>query len=737
MLDFSLGPVNSSFHHRTDTLLPAGAGNVQSISISPQDEVVYVRRDGSFGSFSRWNYLLWFIPPTTSPILTETCTGFHHISILTRFGTVHSYGRNDYGQLDVPWKLQDAGGVVDIDAGYLHTVALMADGTVHGWGHSDSPREFNLENPTEWYWSEPLPLHEWNHATAIAAGAYHTVALLSDGTVVADDHWGNGNRYGQADVPDDLKDAIAIAAGEHHTVALGSDGTVVAWGNNDHGQTDVPEDLNEVVSIAAGVNHTVALKSDGTLINWGRIGIPPVDLSEQMADIKDIVAGDDHTIILKKDGTLINYGRRGSSLAQVPEGMDQAVSVEAGVYHAVALRMDGTVLAWGNNFHGQIEVPEGLSEVISIDAGFHHSLALREDGTVVAWGNNEYGQTDVPEGLDEVTGIYAGAYHSVALRSDGTIAAWGNDGGTPVHDPTGLSTVTHHLAACTNVHVDHAEALSGITDITDIAAGDCHTAALRSNGTVVVWGNNNFGQLDVPEGLAGVTQIAAGIRRTTALRSDRTVVSWGMFADRHLESSRFDDVIEIIESFHRTIIRRRNGTVADPRDLWREFHGRWINATEFAGGEYQYALLSSSLGRIDFAPGESSGILTIDVRADDDPEPDESFTVMLLVGNTDGWSGPFTARGIIRNDDHRVLKLIRPMHRNGTFSFSVALDDGTPLDSDDAQGFVVRSTRDFLTWRIERIALAEGNGVLHCEIAMEQGTGDRYFQVAARDAVRE
>ena len=44
---------------------------------------------------------------------------------------------------------------------------------------------------------------------------------------------------------------------------------------------------------------------------------------------------------------------------------------------------------------------------------------------MVAWGYNDYGQTNVPAGLSGVTAIAAGDYHSLALKSDGTVVAWG------------------------------------------------------------------------------------------------------------------------------------------------------------------------------------------------------------------------------------------------------------------------------------------------------------------------
>ena len=68
---------------------------------------------------------------------------------------------------------------------------------------------------------------------------------------------------------------------------------------------------------------------------------------------------------------------------------------------------------------------------------------------------------------------------------------------------------------------------AGLTGVTAIAAGDYHTVALKSDGTVVAWGYNGYGQTTVPAGFTGVMAIAAGELHTVALKSDGTVVAWG------------------------------------------------------------------------------------------------------------------------------------------------------------------------------------------------------------------
>jgi hypothetical protein len=125
---------------------------------------------------------------------------------------------------------------------------------------------------------------------------------------------------------------------------------------------------------------------------------------------------------------------------------------------------------------------------------------------VVGWGWGDYGQTTIPQptgGLSGVTAIAAGQYHSLALKSDGTVVGWGADWNDQTTIPAGLSGVTA------------------------IAAGGSHSLALKRDGTVVGWGDNWAGQTTIPAGLSGVTAIAAGGTHSLALKRDGTVVGWG------------------------------------------------------------------------------------------------------------------------------------------------------------------------------------------------------------------
>ncbi len=130
---------------------------------------------------------------------------------------------------------------------------------------------------------------------------------------------------------------------------------------------------------------------------------------------------------------------------------------------------------------------------------------------VVGWGDSSVGQATPPAGLSNVTAIAAGDVHSLALKSDGTVVGWGYTFGYGAETPpAGLSDVTAISAA-------HG---GGI-------APGLHSLALKSDGTVVGWGFDGFGQATPPAGLSGVTAIAAGGFHSLALKSDGTVVGWG------------------------------------------------------------------------------------------------------------------------------------------------------------------------------------------------------------------
>lgn len=99
--------------------------------------------------------------------------------------------------------------------------------------------------------------------------------------------------------------------------------------------------------------------------------------------------------------------------------------------------------------------------------------------------------------------VSAGFRHTCALKADGTVVCWGDN------------------------TYGQADVPAGLTSVAQVIAGGSHTCALKAEGIVACWGSNFYGESTVPAGLASVTQVSGSWFHTCALKTDATVVCWG------------------------------------------------------------------------------------------------------------------------------------------------------------------------------------------------------------------
>ena len=370
----------------------------------------------------------------------------------------------------------------------------------------------------------------------ISAGGYQTTSADSFSIGVANDGnayaWGS-NKYGQlaqkpADasmqkapvrvpLPDGVDSSFTytqVVAGDSHVLAIGSNGILYSWGHNDHGQlgdgttTDryQPQPVKDTsgqpfkaVQVSAGVADSAAIDSENRVYTWG---------SESTG---------------KGQTPVYSTTRKNPTPAADPDNPGQtlrAVQVSLNWSFAMALDADGNVYTWGYNTNGQLgnntsnstnyaanpaRLPNQSFQATQISAGSWNALAIDTDGNTWTWGYNGYGQlgdgstsdkykpqtvqnpTNTSQSL-KATQISAGVNHSLAVGQDGNLWAWGlNSNGQ-----LGIgNTVNQTKPALIKDSANKAQAFKAVRS----SAGQLHSLAIRQDGNLWAWGDNQYGQL--------------------------------------------------------------------------------------------------------------------------------------------------------------------------------------------------------------------------------------------------
>jgi len=176
--------------------------------------------------------------------------GYGFSAVVLNNGTVKTWGTNGRGNLGLgdttnrltPTLVQGLANVKAVSAGWGHVLALRTDGTVCSWGYNqDGQLGLGLEDTTDRY--RPTVISGLAGVCAVAAGAWHSVALINNGSVRT---WGYNHEgeLGQGDtltrrVPmllPGLTGVRAVAAGRNHSAAVLQTGVLTTWGANPDGR---------------------------------------------------------------------------------------------------------------------------------------------------------------------------------------------------------------------------------------------------------------------------------------------------------------------------------------------------------------------------------------------------------------------------------------------------------------------------------------------------------------------
>jgi alpha-tubulin suppressor-like RCC1 family protein len=260
---------------------------------------------------------------------------------------------------------------------------------------------------------------------------------------------------------------------------------------------------------------------------------------------------------IKTDGTLWTWGansngKLGTTNARCSPGTVLGAitgwcAVSMKDEHTAALTTGGILYIWGSNSVGQfgngysgntcscpVFIGSGWSRV---SVGNLHTLGISST-FLYGWGGNGYGQVgngtttnaSTPTNIGGGAGwcaVSAGDCHSAAIKTDGTLWTWGNNG----YGRLGDGTTTHRSTPVTTA--------GGGTNWCAVSAGTTMTAAIKTDGTLWTWGSGGYGQLGTgnssdrssPVTVVGGGRnwclVCAGQGAVGAIKTDGTLWTWG------------------------------------------------------------------------------------------------------------------------------------------------------------------------------------------------------------------
>ena len=307
------------------------------------------------------------------------------------------------------------------------------------------------------------------------------------------------------------------------------------WGSNYHGQ----------LGINSAGNYRSSPVQVGALTTWSKIA-----------------AGVTHSLSLKTDGTMWAWGRGNagrlgdnttiyrSSPVQIG-ALTTWAQIAGGGIHSMAVKTDGTMWLWGSAYKGALGSNDttinnsspvqvgALTTWAKVAAVANSSFAIKTDGTLWAWGHNNFGQLGDNTEIDKASPIQVGALttwaqigrnsgngkFAMAIKTDGTLWLWGRNNYGQLGDNT-------------TINRSSPVQIGALTTWSKFYGGTSFTMAIKTDGTLWTFGYNGYGQLgdntvirrSSPVQVGALTtwsSIAGGSHNSVAVKTDGTLWTWG------------------------------------------------------------------------------------------------------------------------------------------------------------------------------------------------------------------
>ena len=477
---------------------------------------------------------------------------------LTKTGEVYAWGKNEFGELGLGDRTYrsyatrvkgiDGNGylenIIDVANGDENSYAIDKNGNVYGWGDGN----YHQIDDTTTSRTTPTQMSDCTDAISVSAGDCFMAFIQANSNSCVRGY----NRYGQrgngttADTPTGTcivgNDINKICAGNDSTLIIKEDGTVWTSGRNQYGELGVGDTSNRTT-------YTKLTLEDGTEIK--------AKYGELNSSITTILGKDGKVYTTGyngygqlSNGTTTNASKLKPMLNEDGTEVTDAILIKTGEMsdtdrNTGIVRKDGTVWVSGDNTYGQIgnsgntsatylsKMGDGFlnypEKVITVGVDKSQKInpllfniqddmnVYTDSTTKVGTLNYEIEDSNVAEltTLGMITGkqqgitkikvtdtstkrttsiwvkvvndsniqISLGYKFSVALKQDGTVWSWGQNNDGEL----GLGNTTEY---------DEPQQITEITEkITDVKTGYYHSIALTEKGEVYTWGYNGYGQL--------------------------------------------------------------------------------------------------------------------------------------------------------------------------------------------------------------------------------------------------
>ena len=189
---------------------------------------------------------------------------------------------------------------------------------------------------------------------------------------------------------------------------------------------------------------------------------------------------------------------------------------------------------WGENGNGSLGLGNLTSysspkqvgsttewdEISEGSAGSIHSIVIKENGTMWSWGYNHQGQLGLGDTTHRSSPVQigalttwasvaagTGAYNNLAIKTDGTLWSWGSNS---YHGQLGLGNMTSYSSP---------KQIGALTTWSKIASAGYNCAAIKTDGTLWMWGTGAGGSLGLGNTLKYSSPKQVGSLTTWAMLS--------------------------------------------------------------------------------------------------------------------------------------------------------------------------------------------------------------------------